>query len=599
MPACSTLRPAFLRGPASFANVIAMPGTFPTDAVTEQAVGRYLACFLMMAHRLVSRVTVRSSQRDNGLMSKRSGWRSVIAAVLVLVLALVVGFILRFAGLSAAANIAQLASVIPLAAAAIRWLVARRGAQGKAGEVSGTLGEVLGTVADVNRLTGQDLRARLHDWGGDEVDAYLSGTRWPGWDFVVAFLDVAGGDDKWVRDSLEKRLRQAWIAGAGDQMSNAGPEGRAAGDGSVMPEIRDWITAARAVGDARRMIARIQESISRNEVLRTVLTEMLGRLSQAVALLTAEGDQDQNRAAPERSSGGEEPRGQADAGPDLSRGTRRRLSEAERLRTATAQRLLDSERQRQVADKLRGEAIVQAEQSWQRLAEVEHRPVSAIALEAAIPQIPGDHADALAGDADSGLAEEVLHRADQILHDEADTLGELGDLLGKPARRAASRRAAVVACAVVVAIGVLVATHLPSGKPGTFPGTGSGGHVRYRTFPIDSPVKFQPISWDFGKGAAPDGYLDQALFEPTQGIYTPGLVFLGKYSLDISAAHAGQNTCRSAMSEHPGRSPVTNLHEGLLICVQGVEGIALLEITQNLDNSKILHVRETYWPGTP
>ncbi len=530
-------------------------------------------------------------------MLKGSGWRWVVAAVLVAGLALGLGFVLRDVGLSAAANVAQLVSLAPIFAALISWPLARRTAHGRAGARPGTLGELLGTIADTNGLTGQDLRARLHPWGGDAVDAYLSGARRPGWDFVVAFLDVVAGDDRLVRELLERRIRPVWAAGAEDQPSSARPGGSATGGGIVTPEIREWITAVRTLADARHLVARIQESISRNEVVRTVLAEMLSRLSRAVTLLTAERDsQDQDLAAPERSSGS-------------ARDTQRRLSEAERLSAETAQRLEDSERQRRVAERLRDEAIGQAEQGWQRLAALEHRPVSAIAREAVVPQTPGDHADALLGDTDRGMAEEVLHRADQVLHDEAAALDELGEKLsGKQARPAgrrpagrrpaAPRRAIILASAVVIVIGVLIATHLPSGGPGSFPGSGAGGRVRDLTLPIYSQLNYTPINWDFGKGAAPEGREDQALYETIQGTSKPELILFGAYSLDISAANAGKSTCRSVMLNHPQSGPVTNLHEGLLICVQGVDGVALVEITQKVGRSRVLHLRETYWPGT-
>jgi hypothetical protein len=188
--------------------------------------------------------------------------------------------------------------------------------------------------------------------------------------------------------------------------------------------------------------------------------------------------------------------------------------------------------------------------------------------------------------------------ADQALHDEAATLGQLGKELGDQLGRVAKRRLAIVmASAAVVAVGILVATYLHSGIPGSYPGSGSGGRVRELALPIDSAVRYSPISWDFGEGAQAEGNVDTALYQPAQGAQTPGLYFLGAYSLNISAVNADENTCLSAIFEHPGSGPIMSLHKGLLFCVQAVEGIALLEVTQNLDSSKTLHLRETYWPA--
>ncbi len=48
--------------------------------------------------------------------------------------------------------------------------------------------------------------------GGDAVNAYLDGTRLPGWDFVADFLNVITGDERWHRELLERRVRPVWEA---------------------------------------------------------------------------------------------------------------------------------------------------------------------------------------------------------------------------------------------------------------------------------------------------------------------------------------------------------------------------------------------------
>jgi len=537
-------------------------------------------------------------------MLRRSGWRWAVAAVLIAALALGLGVVLRDAGLGAAANVAQLVSLAPVVAALVGWARVRRSAQQVAGEVPATLGELLRTIADANGLTGQDLRARLHGWDEEVVDAYLSGDHRPRWDFVVAFIDVIAADDRLRRELVERRIRAVWVAGAEAQMSGAGSTGSDRDDGIAIPEIRDWMTVLRRVADARRAVARIQESISRNEVLRTVLAEMLARLSQAVTLLTAErDDQSQDLAARHRGSGAGESRRQSGIGSDSLRGSvqdiEHRLSEAERLEAATARRLEESERQRRLAEKIRDEAIAQAERTARQLAEVEHRPASGILREAVIPQIAGDQADALMGDTDRGIAAEVLHRADQVLQNEAAALGQLDEELTSAPNRPAIPRLAIVmagSAVVIIIISILVGAYVAGGSSSSYPGSGSGGRVRYLTLLIDSPIRYTPISWDFGKGLRLSGTTYTAHYVAAKATNKPELVFFGEYSVNISPEDAGQNACRSAILRNPDSSPVTNLHKGLIFCVQAVLGIALVEVTQNLDESRVLHLRETYWP---
>ena len=67
------------------------------------------------------------------------------------------------------------------------------------------------------------------------------------------------------------------------------------------------------------------------------------------------------------------------------------------------------------------------------------------------------------------------------------------------------------------------------------------------------------------------------------------------YSLDVTISNAGKLQCATATSQAPDADPITNLHKGLLLCVQTGDGYALLEQTQDLDSSKTLYLRDTFW----
>jgi hypothetical protein len=99
-----------------------------------------------------------------GMACKRSGVRIHVSpqvrskireSGLVTVLVLGLGFVLRVAGLGAAANAAQLVSVIPLLAAVINWARIRHGSKNPLHDPPIRLGELLRTIADAQGLTGK------------------------------------------------------------------------------------------------------------------------------------------------------------------------------------------------------------------------------------------------------------------------------------------------------------------------------------------------------------------------------------------------------------------------------------------------------------
>lgn len=81
---------------------------------------------------------------------------------------------------------------------------------------------------------------------------------------------------------------------------------------------------------------------------------------------------------------------------------------------------------------------------------------------------------------------------------------------------------------------------------------------------------------------------------------TPELVSdnVQDYSLDVTAQNVSKQQCQNATTSAPDASPITNFYTGLLFCVGTNNGIALLQQTEPLGSSNILHLQETYWPSS-
>lgn len=166
-------------------------------------------------------------------MHVRGDWRwAAAAAGLIGLLVLGLAIVLRFAGLGAAANAAQLVSLAPLIAGVIGWARSRRRVQDPVDDRLVRLGELLRTIAYAQGLTGQDLRARLQGRDRNALDAYLRGTRRAPWDFVTAFLDLVAGDDRWRREVLEGQIRPVWEAASSGHELESGP-------GQKKPRVHD------------------------------------------------------------------------------------------------------------------------------------------------------------------------------------------------------------------------------------------------------------------------------------------------------------------------------------------------------------------------
>ena len=187
------------------------------------------------------------------------------------------------------------------------------------------------------------------------------------------------------------------------------------------------------------MLSLVERSVDRYRTLEVGLAEMLNRLSGAVISLTNERDRlraELDARQIDTENGGISQRAFVELD-DLRhqlRDAQERLLVAERTREATSQRLEESERQRLLAERLRDEALDQADRARRRLAELEGRPaalpMTTVGLDSAEDSQP-----VLMGDDDQRIAEEVLRRVDEVLRDEAEALDQLGDKLAAGPRQ--------------------------------------------------------------------------------------------------------------------------------------------------------------------
>jgi hypothetical protein len=130
---------------------------------------------------------------------------------------------------------------------------------------------------------------------------------------------------------------------------------------------------------------------------------------------------------------------------------------------------------------------------------------------------------------------------------------------------------------------------------------GQGCTIKDLAAPLPQPgAGGNGLALDQGKVAI-GGYGDLE-YELTSTSNEPELVVQDAraYSLDVSSPSATKQECQAATNQDPRATPIFSLHPGLLICVQTSDGgVALLDQTAPLTgSSKILHIRDTYWPGT-
>jgi hypothetical protein len=289
---------------------------------------------------------------------------------------------------------------------------------------------LLRIIADAQGFTGRDIRQLLHQWDSDDVDSCLNGEKHPDWKFVADFLNIIAPNEEWRRELLERRVRPVWESDAKPATSG---DVIAVGSDSIVAitaETAHWLIVLREVGTTRRLVKVLQSSAIRHDGYRVVLTELLERLSLAVATLTTERDSLRGRltAAQDGSQIRETGPGSVSELEGLRgklRDAQDRLQQAEHIQAAMNLRLEQSEQQRRVAERLRDEAVLRAEYAARKLAELENNAISSIPLAIDLSGADNEAAYALMGDVDQQVANEALRRVDSVLYDEAETLSQL------------------------------------------------------------------------------------------------------------------------------------------------------------------------------
>ncbi len=144
-----------------------------------------------------------------------------------------------------------------------------------------------------------------------------------------------------------------------------------------------------------------------------------------------------------------------------------------------------------------------------------------------------------------------------------------------------------------------VVTHTTTVAPSISTGTSTqspGGRQDVRVWNMTVPYPYADLSFDAGKVTAFRCCSD-AYYEPSSDTKIPQLRINVPYSLGVANANSSKQQCLTAINQQPNFNPITNLHKGLLICVQANGGVALLDQTQSLGQSDTLHLREEYWPN--
>lgn len=130
----------------------------------------------------------------------------------------------------------------------------------------------------------------------------------------------------------------------------------------------------------------------------------------------------------------------------------------------------------------------------------------------------------------------------------------------------------------------------------SFPGAGQGGKVWTVTMPLSSN-SVTGLDVDHGHVVL-DSNEDIDYTLSNDG--TPEIVKdeAAAISLDVAAQNAGKQQCMTATTSSPDASAITGIRRGMLFCVSSYanRGVALMEVTQSLGRSQVLHLRETYWP---
>ena len=280
------------------------------------------------------------------------------------------------------------------------------------------LASVLRDVADGRAVTLRDLEARM-PFRRSAISQNLSGSKRPAWEFISAFLEACTGRDRRAKEILEAKIRPLWEAA---NPARAQPIANlpALSDGPTPTELGTWVTALHETARSQQVVARLQLSVSRHQDLVGGLIHMIERLNRAVAELTAERDALRHKVI-DREIVTEE-LAQARA---LLVDTQERLDASERFQAQTSRRLDEAVRQLEIAERLKADALTQAEATRRRLARLERHAVRLVG-EPDDEDLPEDYdVTALMGEADQSIAAEILRHVDDVLEQEADNLDDL------------------------------------------------------------------------------------------------------------------------------------------------------------------------------
>ena len=408
-------------------------------------------------------------------------WMGAVAAICLVLLS--VGLVLGAEGLGRA-NLVQVLSGVPLLGGLVAWGRARHNSARQTVTRQVGLAGLLSDIAEAHAKSDAQIREALHRW---DADAFLDGTRQPGWDFVAAFLDVIAGGDHGIREGLEHLVRPVWEA-ARDQAHHDGAAEGATVLVQVTADNAMLLTVNQQTAEASRAAVRLQESVAQLGSWRDALVFTLGKYASAVTTLTAERDELAARLAALQDNARDREASHAARAAVMAselRDLRARLVQTEQRQDQVSQRLAATERKLRTAESLRDEALAQASRSRRQLADLENRPP--LTSPAIAPPATGDRYQ-LMGDTDQRLGEEILRRADDFLREQDTTLSQyaatvtrLRKVMGRPGH---SRTRAVAALTTALAVAAGLCVLVVSSGAGNGHGT--------RSFATDRPASSPP-----------------------------------------------------------------------------------------------------------
>lgn len=262
----------------------------------------------------------------------------------------------------------------------------------------------------------------------------LSGASRPSWGFVERLVEICAGAAPDARDAALAGLRTLWEAA---DPARGGP------GTAIVPERGGGAELAASLGEAaeaRRHTAGVDLALTTNTKYIAGLSAALVQLNEIVMRLTGERDALQRRIAEQAMSRAMR---QARLTEQELEDTQRRLEEAVGAQSETQDLLAEAMRQRAEAQRLKDAAFERLETAMRRIADLDGM---AAAAQAARPDAPAATGEVrLVVDEDLSGVDELLRRAGEALHREADNLEHLGsaalsgeapaDGSARPARR--------------------------------------------------------------------------------------------------------------------------------------------------------------------